>query len=146
MQLCSATIAIAGDLQNVMTRSSYNPVSWPEIEVLRYVHGDSAVQDVVAIAEVQQSGKAERERLRLIYGEGPLQALWGGRNTPGEMGGPKAKIKDGVDFYNPVTQQMEKTGAKSAKVEEEDEAETPETSETDPFENDEKAPAKKKAK
>lgn len=152
MQICTATIALGGDLNNVMHRGVYNPISWPEIEVIRYIHSDAAVQDIVPIADVQQTGKAERARLNMIYGEGPLQALWGGRNSPGELSGPKAKFKDGIDFLNPVTGQMEKTSAKSAKVEEETgdeddetEPETPETSETDLFGGEEErtAPAKK---
>jgi hypothetical protein len=151
MHFCTAKIALASDITNVMIRGPFNPISWPEIEVIRYIHGNTSVEDIEVIASVKQSGKDERARLNLIYGEEPLIALWGGRNTPGEMEDPKAKkIKDGTVWLNPITFQQEVTGAKKEEPEPE-EAETEEVvagvdDNEDPIgdEPETKVPAKKK--
>jgi hypothetical protein len=151
MHFCTAKIAIGNDITSIMVRGPYSPVSWPEIEVLRYIHGESAVEDIEVIADVPQSGKAERQRLQMIYGEAPLIALWGGRNTPGEMENKEAKkIKKGLTWMNPLTGAVEVSGEKHEepvveKEPEEVEAVADETEE-DPIgdEPETKAPAKKK--
>jgi hypothetical protein len=137
MHFCTAKVSIGGDMQNVMARDFYSPVSWPEVEVLRYIHGDSAVDEIMPFVEVPQTGKAERERLRLIYGEEPLQALWGGRNTPGEMNAPQYKLKKGVQWFNPLSQDVETTEGTPPPAEP--------AVEEDPIGDDE-APAKKKGR
>lgn len=146
MHFCTAKIAIGNDITSIMVRGPHSPVSWPEIEVLRYIHGESAIDDIEVIADVPQTGKAERARLQMIYGEAPLIALWGGRNTPGEMENKEAKkIKKGLAWMNPITGIIEISGEEKATPVEEEVA--VEETEEDPIGDDEpetKAAAKKK--
>jgi hypothetical protein len=107
MHFCKASIAIGGDSRNIMTRDEFNPVSWPEFDILRLLHGDDAVADVVPFVRVSQTGRDERARLALIYGEGPLQMCWGGRNPPAELEAPGATLPDKVTWQNPITGRIE---------------------------------------
>jgi hypothetical protein len=110
MHFCKANIAIGGDIRNIMNRSEYSPLSWPEIEVLREIHGAESINDVVPFVDVKQTAKAERERLAMMYGEAPLQARWGGKNAPDELTAPDAKLPSDVIWLNPLSGQLEKTG------------------------------------
>jgi hypothetical protein len=111
MHFCKAKILIGGDTRNIMTRTEYHPVSWPEVEVIETVHGIGSVEDVEPFVFVEQRPKVERERLASIYGEQPLQEIWGGRNAPGEMDAPKvASLPSDVVWFNPLTHAMEISG------------------------------------
>src|SRR5262245_27845151 len=109
MHFCTASIMIGSDQNNIMTRDETAPLSWPEIEVLRVIHGDHSVIDVKPFVHVEQKPRDERQRLAFIYGDGPLAQVWGGRNAPSEMDAPKASIKAGVKWVNPLTNLMEET-------------------------------------
>lgn len=112
MHFCKANVAIGDDNNNIMVRSEFAPVSWPEVEILRIIHGSEAVTEVVPFARVNQTAKEERERLALIYGEGPCMQLWGGKNPPRELEAPDAKLPAGVTFSwkNPLTMAIETIG------------------------------------
>lgn len=107
MHFCEAKVAIAGDDQQILYRGYFNPVSWPEIEVLRYLHGDDAVRDVKAFVSVEQSGRAERERLLLKYGSEPVNTCFTGRPPRIELEAPDVEIDYGARWRNPVTDQLE---------------------------------------
>jgi hypothetical protein len=68
MHFCTADVALANDEQQVVSRGPFNPISWPEIEVLRTIHGDEAVRNVKPFVWVEQDAKAEQQRLLNIYG------------------------------------------------------------------------------
>lgn len=104
MHFCTAYVAIAGDKGQVVHRNLFNPVSWPEIEVLRHVHGDDAVLEVKPFVHVSQDVRAERERLRLIYGDEAINACFPGRNPRMEIDAPEADIAYGARWKNPMTQ------------------------------------------
>jgi hypothetical protein len=110
MHFCKAKIAIGGDIRNVMNRTEFNPVSWPEVEVLRVVHGTAFVDEVEPFVSVPQKPRDERVRLALIYGDEPLGAIWGGMNAPNEMEAPRAALKEGVVWFNQLTGRAEITG------------------------------------
>jgi hypothetical protein len=111
LHFCTAKIAIAGDIQQVVSRNRFDPVSWPELEVLRFVHGDDAVTDVEVFAKADQSPRDERERLVLRYGAEPLERCFPGRSTRDiEMEAPDVKLVDGVQWCNPLTMQYEVVG------------------------------------
>lgn len=111
MHFCTARVLIGGDTRNIMTRTEYHPVSWPEIEVIQTVHGVGSVEDVVPFVSVPQRPKAERERLASIYGDTPLQEIWGGKNAPAEMDAPQtARLPSDVIWFNPLTQMLEISG------------------------------------
>jgi hypothetical protein len=111
MHFCTATIALAGDGRNTIDRNTFSPVSWPEIEVIRIVHGEEAILEASPFVAVEQSPRAERTRLAYIYGDVAVQQVWGGRSVPSEMSAPQAKLAAGVRWFNPLTHETELTGA-----------------------------------
>ena len=111
MHFCTGHVAIGGDTRNIMYRDEFDPVSWPEIEVLREIHGFDAVTDVKPFVDVNQSPRAERDRLAMKYGDEVLATRWGGKNPPTELVAPRATIKPDVVWKNPLSRQTEKTTA-----------------------------------
>jgi hypothetical protein len=114
MHFCTAHVAIGGDPRNIMYRDEFSPVSWPELEVLRVIHGDDAVTGITVFADVRQTARAERERLAMKYSDEPLAEIWGGRNAPTELNAAGIKLKEDIIWMNPLSGQMEKTTAKGS--------------------------------
>ena len=110
MHFCTAQVAIAGDIQQVVHRNPFSPVSWPELEVLRFVHGEDAVTDIKVISRVDQDQREERERLALMYGRAPIEACFGARNAKIELEADGPKLEDGLEWLNPITNQVETVG------------------------------------
>lgn len=73
MQICSATIRLAGSVQNTVCRTDITPA---EILVLQAIHGQDAVVDIVPIEKVERSPSKEWERLTRAYDS------MGGPDTP----------------------------------------------------------------
>lgn len=73
MQICSATIRLAGSVQNTVFRSDITPA---EILVLQAIHGQDAVVDIVPIEHVQRAASTEWDRLMQAYDRS------GGPDTP----------------------------------------------------------------
>jgi len=92
-------------MRNVVVRDAFNPVSWPEIEVIRFLHGHDAVDAVKAVAEYKQSAKAEKERLRLIYGNNALEEVFPGKNPQMELDMPGVKSIEAQLWFNPIEQE-----------------------------------------
>jgi len=110
MHFCTARIAIAGDHQNVYSATEFDPISWPEIAVLQYLHGDQSITEVVPFAVAAQTGREERSRLAEKYKESIVSEVFGGRQSPGELDAPQVRIKPGVTWMNPLTRTVEVTG------------------------------------
>ena len=107
MHFCTAKINITGDLNNVRYRDQWAPVSWPELEVIKLLHGDDSVTEVETFAIVRQPPKAERDRLVEIYGEEAVSHIWGGNRPPYEMDCPNGSLKPGLTWFNPITYEQE---------------------------------------
>lgn len=73
MQICSATIRLAGSVQNTVFRNDITPA---EILVLQAIHGGDAVIDILPIEKVERSQNAEWDRLTSRYDRS------GGPDTP----------------------------------------------------------------
>lgn len=73
MQICSATIRLAGSVQNTVFRSDLTPA---EILVLQAIHGNDAVIDILPIEKVERSQNVEWDRLTSRYDRS------GGPDTP----------------------------------------------------------------
>jgi hypothetical protein len=65
MDICSATVRLAGDLNFTVPKAN---LTIAEIVVLRRIHGDDAVVDIVKTGEAKRSLGRERGRLGTIYG------------------------------------------------------------------------------
>lgn len=105
MHFCTCEIRIGGDLRNVVARDHFAPVSYPEVGVLQEVHGDDAILNVKPFIDVEQDARAERERLRLIYGNRAVEAVFGGGRNPGNMPmqAPNAKLGAPPEkWFNPL--------------------------------------------
>jgi len=103
MHFVTAMVRLGGDLLNVVPRGEFNPVSWPEIEVLRHIHGGDSIVDVKAFVKVTQSAKDEKERLRRIYGAATVEEVFPGRNPQMELDMPGAKLPEqNVLWHNPI--------------------------------------------
>ncbi len=137
MHLCSAYIALGGDIRNVVHRSAFEPISYPEIEVLRAIHGDDAVRDVEVVGEHPSSAKEEKERLLTIYGR-VVEDVYKGRVPNMEMEMPGAKVK-AQPWRNPIARDPAEFGFvdPTAKKDPVPEAEAPKakptTSKANPF-------------
>jgi len=89
-----------------VVRDAFNPISYPELEVLRHVHGDDAVLDVVVIAEVDQSAREEKERLQLKYGAAVVEDVFPGKNPQMELRAPKVNLDPDVVWRNPLDKEV----------------------------------------
>lgn len=106
MHFCRAMIAIAGDTEQIVYRDHYHPISWPEVQVLQYVHGETAVDRIEPFVRVEQSPRAERHRLAEIYGEKAVAEVYA-RSGPTEMDAPKATLQHGLIWKNPIGGELE---------------------------------------
>lgn len=111
MHFCTGFVAVAGDREQIAFRGLFDPISWPEIEVLRFVHGDDAVTDVKPFVAVDQSHKDEVTRLQLRYSPKTIGEVFPGRapnfalDAPGDF-----KPLAGERWKNPINGLTETIG------------------------------------
>jgi hypothetical protein len=114
MHFCTAYVALANDDQQVVHRGPFDPISWPEIEVLRTIHGDEAVREVKPFAFVEQTAAAEQQRLLNIYGKIVTEQVFRGRKPVIEMDAVEMDILDpGTMWMNPITREVKLVDAES---------------------------------
>lgn len=102
MHYCCASIKLAGGHQTIVPRDTFNPVSWPEIEVIRAIHGDDSVVDVKPFVKVEQTTKAEKQRLIEKYGP-IVEDIFPGKNPQMEMEAAGVKLPTPTPVWkNPV--------------------------------------------
>jgi hypothetical protein len=65
MERLSAHIAIGGDIKNTVVRED---LTWPEVVLMRDIHGEAAVTNVEVLGESEFDPRDEVERLRTRYG------------------------------------------------------------------------------
>jgi hypothetical protein len=107
MHFCTAFIAISSDQQQIAYRGPDNPISWPEIEVIRQLHGDHAVQEVKPFVQVDQSSTSEKERLSLIYGPVVGEKVYTGRRPNMDMDAAEMTyLEPGTEWRNPITREV----------------------------------------
>lgn len=92
-----------GDMRNTVVRTPFNPVSLPEVEVLRFLHGSDSILDVKPFASVEQTAKEEKARLQRIYGADVLEEVFPGRNPQMELEATGARLADApANWRNPL--------------------------------------------
>jgi hypothetical protein len=83
-QLIGCQIDLGGNRDSVIVRSRHdNPVTFPELLVLKNIHGDEHVHHLMSVGETERGYQEEFERLQTRYGgevmatmfPGPLQML-----------------------------------------------------------------------
>jgi len=60
-------VALGGDNDNVVVRGRNNPILFPELMVIQFLHGEDAVTDVHVIGTCEMSQEEALTRLRVIY-------------------------------------------------------------------------------
>lgn len=89
-QLLSAHINLAGDRGNTVVKGSSNPITLPELFVLRTLHGGNEnVHTLVEVGEVERSAAEEYERLEHLYGAPVVNAIF-----PGAVGRNRLPERD----------------------------------------------------
>lgn len=106
MHFCTARVMIGGDMGNIAVRDRFSPLSWPELEILKTLHGDDAVLDIQPFVRVPQPPRAERDRLALLYGDAVITHIWGGTRPPTEMDPPGSLPEIGGPWFDPVLQEV----------------------------------------
>lgn len=125
MHYCTATIRLAGEQYTIVERDTFSPISWPEVEVIRFLHGDDAVLNVKPFVRVEKNAKEEKERLRAKYGP-VVEDIFPGRNPSMELEAANAKLPEQVPLwknpedvdptqsdFNPVIEPTEKPAVKT---------------------------------
>ena len=104
MHFCTAMVMVAGDKDQIVFRDRFKPISWPEVELLRTIHGDDAVFEVKPFVHVNQNPRDERQRLVLAYGKAYVDECFPGRGGNIAVDAAEADIAYGETWKNPITQ------------------------------------------
>lgn len=80
-QLVECMVALGGDEQNIVHRGQDNPVTYPEMLLLQYIHGEDAVSDAFELGADERDNGTELDRLRITYGAKPVLDVFPG-NRP----------------------------------------------------------------
>jgi len=76
---------MGGDVHNVMYRGPERPISWPEVRVLQYLHGEANVFDCDFVGSDPSTTQAEKMRLLGLYGEQAVNACYPGSRPAMDM-------------------------------------------------------------
>lgn len=87
-------VAIAESVSQIIHRGEDNPVTHPEVEVLRELHGPDSVSEVEYFDSVERTERDEMNRLRGIYGL-VVDKVYPGRNPGLEMRVPGRRTRKG---------------------------------------------------
>ena len=79
IQYCVCKINLAGQNCHTVIYDKFNPVTWPEVQVLQALHGDEKVMDVMPVGMVEVWPTEEKNRLITIYGREVVEACFPGR-------------------------------------------------------------------
>ena len=78
MQMIECMVAVGNDPQNIVHRDPSRPVSYPEMLILQYIHGEEAITDAYHVGEEERDNGSELERLRIAYGARAVQDVFPG--------------------------------------------------------------------
>lgn len=80
MKLYTCKLHVAGDIRSVSVKSERNPVSYPEVLILRAIHGDDSVRDIepCLVEHVTRTEQNEPNYLAMRYGPGLVQQMFPG--------------------------------------------------------------------
>jgi hypothetical protein len=65
---CKCRVNLSGQNCHVVTYDEFNPVTWPEVQVLMALHGEENVMDVMPVGIGDTWPNQEKERLIAKYG------------------------------------------------------------------------------
>jgi hypothetical protein len=79
IQYCTCRVNLAGQNCHIVKFDEYNPVTWPEAQVLMALHGDENVMDVMPVSIGEVFPSQEKDRLIQMYGFRVVEACFPGR-------------------------------------------------------------------
>jgi fructose-specific component phosphotransferase system IIB-like protein len=82
MQLMKCHIAVGGDDLNVVVRDHDTAVTYPELLVIKALHGGENVREIEDAGDVDRDPAEERERLSMIYGREIVRQVFPGDHSP----------------------------------------------------------------
>ena len=68
MQLLSCHVCIGGDDDNIVVKDHDTAVTFPELLILKALHGDESVRSITDLGDVERDPEEERQRLLNLYG------------------------------------------------------------------------------
>lgn len=74
MKLYSCKVRVMGEVKDEVLRTN---VTNAEIKILRSIHGDDGVVDVLPTGETDRSEADERQRLEMFFGEQAVAKIFG---------------------------------------------------------------------
>lgn len=80
-QLLRCEVALGGDIGNTVVRGRGNPITYPELSIIQFIHGEDAVFDIHVIGTCEMTNDQMLDRLKVIYREDDLKAVYPG-NKP----------------------------------------------------------------
>lgn len=81
MQMLSCAIAVAGDDHSIVRREHDTAVTFPELLILKALHGSESVRDIADAGVVSRDPDDERQRLRSLYGAQIVMQVFPGEHT-----------------------------------------------------------------
>lgn len=88
ISICTCQVSLSEDTRQVVFRGPTRPVTWPEIDVLLYLHGPDAVSDITVIDTKETTVPEEFERLQLRYGAAAVAQLFPGKRPAMQLEAP----------------------------------------------------------
>jgi hypothetical protein len=76
---CRCRINLSGQNCHIVNYDEFNPVTWPEVQVLMQLHGEENVMDIIPVSIGEVYPTREKERLIQIYGFKVVEACFPGR-------------------------------------------------------------------
>lgn len=129
MSMCTCMVVVGGDLRSQVFRGPHKPVSWPEIEVLKFTHGKGSVKDITVISERESSIPQEKQRLAEKYGGKTIEQIYPGKRPGMEFTAPDNIAR--LDAPKKKKSKKKKAAAPPPEVSLEDEVVDPESPFTD---------------
>jgi hypothetical protein len=118
--IVTCKVQLGGDPGSIVVRGESRPVPYPEIPILRHLHGDTNVFDVEVCGLVPRSaGSVEKNRMATIYGREAVEHVYpgGSPNIDWYLEGEEPEFPPEIANAKassslPITPLPEKTGAK----------------------------------
>ncbi len=102
MDHVTCMVLLSNDIQHTVERGAWNPVSFPEVEILRHMHGETAVREIQYLETVKTTTAEEKRRLEGIYGPDIAELVYPGRV-------PHMEMTVGADAPKPVAKPKKRT-------------------------------------
>lgn len=85
IQYCTCKINVAGQNCHIIHYDQFNPLTWPEVQVVMALHGEENVMNIVPVSIGECWPGQEKERLIQIYGRRVVESCFPGRNFRMEL-------------------------------------------------------------